>query len=383
MDLIKKIRINIQRDQGRLLIPSVVKPDQLKQEETISGMLNQDKKENYGLGKTSTLINDNGKLNVVFDKKDDKLIDGYWIILQNWSQCTLKCGGGKSYLQRMCIPPKNGGKPCEGESIIDKDCNKIPCPSHELNQQKNNTNFLKPIIKIIPFSNRPQRYSKCVIKEGDMMYTKDLKENDQMTSDLETNQLDSNTVQIPVKVIMNNRTLSIFTGEEYDTIITGFNLKTSKFIIDKLKPECFFIKEHDGKTSRLCAFSCDNSKKAVEEWDYDFNLFKNQCNNYVHLKDDLEKKLNDKIKVVKEDLLFEVQDNMKKKAQEEEEKKLTVEIKQTNKIALQAIQKQINLEEMIKLEEIEREKREENQMLIMIEQEKKKSVNKIYHFLDN
>jgi hypothetical protein len=61
-------------------------------------------------------------------KKGGSLTDGYWIVLQMWSQCTLKCGGGKSFLQRMCVPPKDGGKPCEGEAILSKDCNKQPCP---------------------------------------------------------------------------------------------------------------------------------------------------------------------------------------------------------------------------------------------------------------
>ena len=38
--------------------------------------------------------------------------DGEWVTLKNWSGCTLACGGGKSYLHRMCIPPRNGGLPC-------------------------------------------------------------------------------------------------------------------------------------------------------------------------------------------------------------------------------------------------------------------------------
>jgi len=56
-------------------------------------------------------------------------VDGRWVILQDWSQCSLICGGGKQYLQRMCVPPQNGGLPCDGEALLDKDCNTQACPN--------------------------------------------------------------------------------------------------------------------------------------------------------------------------------------------------------------------------------------------------------------
>ena len=58
-----------------------------------------------------------------------RLIDGYWILLSDWSECTLKCGGGYRYQQWMCIPPKRGGKPCVGQAIRTKPCNRQPCPN--------------------------------------------------------------------------------------------------------------------------------------------------------------------------------------------------------------------------------------------------------------
>lgn len=90
--------------------------------------------------------------------------DGYWQILQDWSQCDLKCGGGTSTLQRLCIPPIADGKPCEGEAILKRRCNNQACPNAIVNQfktnpaQLNNTVELKPVIKVLPFSDRPQRY---------------------------------------------------------------------------------------------------------------------------------------------------------------------------------------------------------------------------------
>ena len=61
--------------------------------------------------------------------KVNKMTDGYWMILQDWSQCTKKCGGGLSYRHLMCIPPKNGGKQCVGQPIRTRPCNPEPCPT--------------------------------------------------------------------------------------------------------------------------------------------------------------------------------------------------------------------------------------------------------------
>lgn len=66
---------------------------------------------------------DGFEFNLQSPPKKTKNKDGKWVILKSWSGCTLACGGGKSYLQRMCIPPTDGGKPCEGDNIIVKDCN--------------------------------------------------------------------------------------------------------------------------------------------------------------------------------------------------------------------------------------------------------------------
>ena len=62
------------------------------------------------------------------------------------------------------------------------------------------------------------------------------------------------------------------------------------------------------------------------------------------------------------------------KAQKQEEKKLDTKIKKTNAVALQAVQKEINLEEMIKNEEKEREFKEEEEMKERIAKEQDKQV---------
>ena len=83
-----------------------------------------------------------------------KPTDGYWVLIQDWTQCTLKCGGGLQYQQNACIPPKEGGKPCEGLPIRTRPCNTNPCPTVKtstlntnLFTQKGDKLNLKPIVK--------------------------------------------------------------------------------------------------------------------------------------------------------------------------------------------------------------------------------------------
>ena len=117
---------------------------------------------------------------VAFNSSTQKITDGYWITIQTWSQCNLKCGGGTSTLQRMCVPPKAGGKDCEGEAIITKSCNIGPCPgvSGNGNKLKENENVTvkNPIMKSLPFSEHPQRYVKCKIKESDLFVNLEVKD---------------------------------------------------------------------------------------------------------------------------------------------------------------------------------------------------------------
>ena len=371
------MKCTIQRDQGIVLLPEGPKganndPNKPK---TISGMLNPNS------AKAKAKKNQAGAL-----------IDGYWIVLQTWSQCTLKCGGGKSYLQRMCVPPKEGGKPCNGDAVLNRDCNKNPCPGVMDAGNKNSITqkTMKPIVKIMPFSSRPQRYSKCVIKESDMMYTKDMNKKDALTTEIPINKDSVNTMQVPVRVIMNNRTLTIFAGEGYDTHLDTFNIQNSNLIMPDIKTakgndlNCFWINSEDGRTAHLCPFGCASESKVVDEWRYDFNLFKYQCS-FGHKEQELDmnlkKKLDAKIKAAKGAAMDEAQDDMKRRAQKSEEKKLATKIKKTNGVALQAVQKEINLEEMIKNEEKEREEKEEEEMKVRIGAEQEKQVIIIFNYL--
>ena len=296
MAVVKKLKIQRQRMNGQFLLNSNNKDNK---KNTISNLLSD-------IGDTPNLKNDKGgNLGVGFNSTQ-KITDGYWITLQDWSQCDRACGGGRSALHRMCVPPKAGGRPCQGEPVIERPCNTHQCPDVKGtgNGGDKNTTTLKPIIKILPFSSRPQRYTKCVIKEGDLMlYTSPDSPNLLNNPLLKTRADGMSTLQIPTRAIMNNRTISLFGGEEYDTLILTFNLRLTAFSRSAKHPGCFMLNENNGKNvAELCPFGCENAGKAVEEWDYDFNLFKLQCNtakDIIELDNtDFNKKLEDKIVII-------------------------------------------------------------------------------------
>lgn len=70
--------------------------------------------------------------------------------------------------------------------------------------------------------------------------------------------------------------------------------------------------------------------------------------------------------------MLEEQHKIRERTEQDEKENLDVIIKNTNKVALQAIQKEINLETLIQKEEEERIEREKREILIKIEEEQKK-----------
>jgi hypothetical protein len=204
--------------------------------------------------------------------------DGYWIVLQDWTSCTLRCGGGLSYLHLMCVPPRGGGAPCPGQAIRTRPCNTQPCPTTKtLNifgtQKSENNNYIqRPVVKMMALSNNPLRYDKCHMKESDALMIEDVQE----TKNLSFGQSDSSIRSfLPVRVVMNNKSVTINMGNDISGQMYTFLLANSVISKLKNKPNCFLIKSaHQEKA--FCSINT-LSKEFVEEWLYDFNLFKNQC----------------------------------------------------------------------------------------------------------
>lgn len=197
--------------------------------------------------------------------------DGYWVILQDWTQCDLKCGGGNSTLHRLCVPPQRNGKRCEGSPILTRPCNTQPCPNNIVNTVQNTPSLKNasivieekaPKFEVLPFSDRPQRYEKCRIKESDLMM---------ITTE---NNYDTTT---PVRVIMNNRTITAFEGNNVNTLKIGFRLPQTKLIPSIRFENCFELREAKETHAVFCSFNLESTQEFYNEWSYDFNLFKYQC----------------------------------------------------------------------------------------------------------
>ena len=297
-------------------------------------------------------------------------INGYWITLQNWSQCSLKCGGGVSTLHRMCVEPKNGGLPCQGQAILTKPCNVDPCPSTSAGVEP--TQSLKPIVKVMPFSQRPQRYEKCVLKESDMLFTNN-------STTLSNKNAIEEQKQIPVRLIMNQNTISIFNGEELSTRLLTFNIESTTFrrvipkdIESQRKEDCFVLSSGN-QIAELCPLMTINCQKQIEEWDYDFHLFKNQCRPKRYAaKFDIEGELKKKIEEAKQAVLEERESVIRNEEIKREAEKERLKIRKAERLALEAIEKQIRIETLLKQEAEEMELREEEELKEQIKEQERK-----------
>jgi hypothetical protein len=56
-------------------------------------------------------------------------VDGQWSSWDNWSSCSVTCGGGSQSRSRLCDnpAPQYGGANCSGNGTETQDCNTDPC----------------------------------------------------------------------------------------------------------------------------------------------------------------------------------------------------------------------------------------------------------------
>lgn len=356
MNTIRKIRIIYQREIGKIV--------------RYENNEKQPKKENIMNFINNNEIDENKEENL-----EGQITDGKWLVIQKWTQCTLKCGGGKSYLQRMCIPPKNGGKPCEGDAILAKNCNIQPCPEvkHNIEPTFNSQDILSSHIKQIkqmPLFNQPLRYRKCVIKEGDVLFNKYFNN----TNNIEqyTNENMKYKTQIPARAIMNNMTFSIFEGENYSTNVMTFNLNKSQF--EKIYKEgqyCFILSESLEKMAKVCPLTYNSQEGKVLDWEKDFNIFKTKCesksdNQKMTIQNNFDNKLKDAVAKLVQQHEIDKKEGIYNSYEDS--------LKNIDKDAFDAIMQEVSLEEIVKNKEIEKENREEQELLDLIEKEKVKKV---------
>jgi hypothetical protein len=283
-----------------------------------------------------------------------------WVAMGPWSNCSKPCGGGKSYLQRLCIIPKGRNETCEGERILTRDCNMHPCNDTRDNKldfsrsdnftvdynmlPKASPKTTLPInspnkINILPVSRKPYRYEKCIMKEGDLA--------------LFIDEGVMKGARIPVRVILNNKTLTVYSNDNYENIIVAHNLPT----ITGLKPfekdksaTCFEIESSTKKTI-LCTFvsGTKSLQTLAKEWMEDIlDFIKNCANYYSH-----------ELNYQQMDMSPEKVQNALDFYQEKEKEQMEKIISRTQQMALQAMEKELKVENMIEKEEEERQKQQE------------------------
>ena len=305
--------------------------------------------------------------------------DGYWIMLQDWSQCTQKCGGGKQVRQLQCIPPKKGGKPCQGSSIRERPCNTQPCPEPKLLSQviKREENPLKnlmssnaPIVKMMPISQRPQRYDKCHIKDTDASY------------------INEKGVRVPIRLVMNNKSISAFQDENLSSSLITFLLEDTQFKLLKENKSCFRLENVNGNAD-FCSLveDCAGNRPEVSntiidtyhnsfvnEWNYDFNLFKTQCFQERKVNYDIsnDPEFQKKQSELQQEFIQQKKNKIKSESTKSEEFQLMKKRKETEAMTLSALMKEKHLEDMLIKEEAEREEEELKEIQLQLENEKKK-----------
>lgn len=284
-----------------------------------------------------------------------------WIAIAPWSECTKQCGGGSSYLKRICIMPEElemRGREiinpqssnikydetlrktslCSGEPLLTKECNLNPCLVSAGNQGKVNKNIAEvetsgeeilkdPQIKFIPASSKHLRYEKCVIKEGDLALM------------LESGNLKG--AKIPVRVLLNPETLSVYSSDDYKSLIISFNLLRINHVgFVANDPSCFEISE-GSKSSALCAFTSKYKplQELIKEWKEDVLLFIRECSKSSGSLDYIESE----------------DDNSESSTLDFYAKKQEIEIEKiiskTQNMAVSALEKELKVESIIEKEE--------------------------------
>jgi hypothetical protein len=295
------------------------------------------------------------------------ILDGYWILLQDWSTCSVSCGGGFQHKQLMCVPPKTGGKPCSGEAMRKKKCNEDPCPElgDGADSEKKGQKMLPPIIKMMPISIRPLRYDKCHLKESDCIYT----------AFKPGVGIDANPMKVPSRIVMNEKSVSIFTDEDLSSELGTFILERTTFLTIEGSTTCFALESGEAKGQFCNMDTSGNYSNFIEEWKYDFNLFKAQCHrakDRVALdgkdQDDLNNELKKKVEAAQMDVMKEKTKKIQIKAKENPINK----VEKMEETAMVAIKKELNIDGLLEKEELERESKEQDDLRDSIKKEKQK-----------
>ncbi len=168
-----------------------------------------------------------------------------WVVIHGWTGCSVKCGGGFSYQQRRCVKGKSG-KDCLGDEVLQKTCNLQECEPAETASKT-----LKPVVRSVSTSDRPQSYEKCILKEGDLylqLQIQNLREQP----------------KLPVRVVINNHTLTIFSNKYYESLYNSYDLQSLQAA--PAGNACFKVSDYrKDKTQGFCVIPTNLKKGETME----------------------------------------------------------------------------------------------------------------------
>lgn len=174
---------------------------------------------------------------------------------------------------------------------------------------------------------------------------------------------------------MNNRTISIFEDSSYDHAVFNFNLDKSSLVPFADDYCCFFV-QSENKRNKVCAMAdCGtmSDPKFLNSWKYSFSLFKNKCFNKLtaEVLPSAQAEANKAAEPsntlasmnIEEDEIEEREKLIESNLDDDVEATLSSKVAKTQKSALRAITRELNLEERLKREEMMKAK-EETKVLI-------------------
>ena len=124
--------------------------------------------------------------------------------------------------------------------------------------------------------------------------------------------------KIPVRIVLNDKTIFSYLDDLLTNKIVTFNLKeTTLFKINNEK-QCFRLKTNS-KSALFCNLD-SQSGDFIEEWEYDFSLLKSQFSkkreksiSFLPEQKKLKKEFKEKIETFKAELVFEIAQKNKQK----------------------------------------------------------------------
>ena len=168
-------------------------------------------------------------------------------------------------MQRQCVPPRNGGKPCEGTGLLTQKCNTEACASSEAEEVYTRTNALS--IQTRQFSMRPSREERCIVKEGDLdLVRKDLK-------DFHVKP------RLPSRVVLNNQTLNIFETTQPKDLLMAIQLPNVQ-VENSMETGCIdVIDKKSAEKWTLCSMAMlgTDHQENIERWKDQMIFFAEKC----------------------------------------------------------------------------------------------------------